>query len=205
MGPESISIADTANESAALNALREAIRAAADTLGNGTPDASSLSARTSHLARPLVDDDRLLANAQQVLTFQLGHDEHAVRYAWPIAAVHGLIHVERLTPIPSAPPVYRGLVNWRGTVLATIDLRVYFGQPLPADPSPWVIVIGSDRAGGATGVTIGVLADDVFDLSTLQTAEVSPLPDSGGSLIAGITPDKLLLLNVGELLARAIP
>jgi chemotaxis signal transduction protein len=189
------------SDSPNIVALRRAIQDAAEML-TAVPDNENLVARTRHLARPLVRDNVLTEGARQVLTFQLGTGELAARYAWPIGAVHGLLHVEYLTPIPSAPPVYRGLINWRGTILAALDLRVYFGQPIPAEPSPWVMVIGSERF--HNGLKVGVLADDVFDLTTLQAADVSTLPDTGGALIAGITADKLMLLDAEQLLAREV-
>lgn len=181
-------------------ALRRAVQESSEMLTAAAPETTNLAARTSHLARPLTRDNVLIEGSRQVLVFQLGVDDQSARYAWPIGAVHGLIHINYLTPIPSAPPVYRGLINWRGTVLAALDLRVYFGQTLPSNLPSWVIVIGNEQSSG--GLKVGVLADDVFDLTTLQDTEISTLPDTGGALIAGITTDKLMLLDAEQLLAR---
>ena len=183
-----------------ISALRRAVQEAADILSTDAPDTANLAARTSHLARILPRDEVMVEGARQVFTFELGSGEQATRYAWPIGAVHGLLHIGHLTPIPSAPAVYRGLINWRGTVLAALDLRVYFGQVLPDTISPWVMIIGSSNPGNH--LKVGVLADDVFDLTTLQATDISTLPDTGGALIAGITADKLMLLDAEQLLAR---
>ena len=183
-----------------IDALRRAVQEAAEILSATAPDTANLAARSSHLARPLTRDNVMVEGARQVFTFQLGKGDGAARYAWPIDAVHGLLHIKHLTPIPSAPAVYRGLINWRGTVLAALDLRVYFGQSLPEELSPWVMIIASPNR--SNHLKVGVLADDVFDLTTLLATDLSTLPDTGGALIAGITADKLMLLDAEQLLAR---
>ena len=65
------------------------------------------------------------ATVRQHVTFtQMGEE-----YALQIDQVREIIQCERVTSIPSMPPVVRGMMNLRGTVVPVIDLPLKFGLP----------------------------------------------------------------------------
>jgi purine-binding chemotaxis protein CheW len=183
-------------------ALRRAVQDAAEQLAHGESDTERterLAARTAQLARtvessPNTSDTTGILHA---LSFQVqtGPDEPGY-YGWPIEHVRGIARVVKITPVPSAPHFYRGVVNWRGQVLSALDLNVYFGQPPGDEIPPWLIVIGDGR------LEIGVLADNVFDVVLIRADELSDLDDPGANLLNGVTLSGMGLLDADRLLSR---
>ena len=58
----------------------------------------------------------------------------AEHYGWPVGRVRAIARIEKITPVPSAPIYYRGVISLRGQVLSVMDLRTYLGLP-PLDRS----------------------------------------------------------------------
>ena len=57
------------------------------------------------------------------------------RYAVPMADVAEVIPVPRVTRVPGTPTWLTGVVNWRGRVLAVVDLRPVIGDPCRRCPA----------------------------------------------------------------------
>ncbi len=169
--------------------LHEVMRATSELLTREIDtSAESLAARTRQLAR--VYEDESNADTLHVLTCRIGNE----KYGWPAANVRAIARIGKLTPVPSAPPFYRGVTSSRGQVLSVMDLGVYFGLP-PADPLPELLIV----VGGQ--LEIGVLADDVFDVANIQPSELTGA-GLDPELVRGITTDGLSILDADGLLAR---
>src|SRR5579859_1358280 len=110
-----------------IAALRRAVQDAAEQLLRGESDAERaerLTARTAQLARTVESSSNAPAEIgiRHALSFNVntGSDEPGY-YGWPIESIHGIARVGKVTPVPSAPRSYRGVVNWRGQVLSALD------------------------------------------------------------------------------------
>src|SRR6266849_6266032 len=179
--------------SASWDDLRAVLRDTAEILDQPAAG-QNLEIRTYQLARPLPDDEEESAGTARVLVFTLGTE----RYGWLVVNVSAITRVNRLTPVPSAPPYYSGVVSFRGRILSVMDLRVYLGlAPLPEIPELMVVIDGA-------GLQIGVLASDVFDVLTVPLTRLASASSAGldAELINGITPDGLALLDAEALLRR---
>jgi len=183
--------------------LRRAVQEAAEQLMRGETEAERverLAVRTAQLARGSNDPQATSqerSGIRQALSFHVkSGGEQPDYYGWPIERVRGIARVVKITPVPSVPRYYRGVVNWRGQVLSALDLNVYFGQSAQGETPPWLIVIGDGR------LEIGVLADDVFDVVPIRTEELSSLDDPGANLLNGVTMSGLGLLDADRLLAH---
>ena len=76
-----------------------------------------------------------------------------------------------VTQLPNQPDYMRGVLNLRGTMVPIIDLRCRFGQGLTeATPVHVVIVVHVD------GKTVGLLADRVLDIVSVEGSQVQPVP-----------------------------
>jgi purine-binding chemotaxis protein CheW len=133
------------------------------------------------------------------------------RYAVPLTAVVEVARPPALTRVPGVPAFVAGAANWRGRVLAVLDLRgLLSAGPAAAARRSRLVVVQAD------GVRVGLLVDAVtggvsYDPQALE----APLPNlsaGGGGLLAGhVTDDDgpygLLglpaLLALGEQLPRA--
>lgn len=131
------------------------------------------------------------------------------RYALPMASVAEVGRPPALTRVPGLPGWVAGVANWRGRVLAVLDLR----SLLAADPGPL------DRRGRLVvlhhaGIRVGLVVEAVVGSAELDPESVEPalahLPASTGSLLAGQVTDAdgpygVLDLDAVLALAESLP
>jgi len=176
----------------AWDELRAILRETAEIL-NQDEEAGSLEQRARQLARPIATGGSA-HNTHQVLTFALGTE----RYGWPVQRVRAIARIDHLTPVPTAPAYYPGVLSLRGQVLSVMDLRVYLGPPPLEAAAEFMIVIDG------AGLEIGVLATEVFDVLNIPLDRLTA-PSSAGldlELVIGVTTDGLTILDAEALLRR---
>ena len=122
------------------------------------------------------------AVANEAVVVRLG----AGRFAAALDAVAEVGRVPSLTRIPGAPGWLSGVANWRGRLLAVLDLRSLLGaDPATLGPSARLVVLAVD------GVSVGVVVDAVEGTGELEAAvEEYPaaLADRGSLLLSGQVP-----------------
>jgi purine-binding chemotaxis protein CheW len=174
--------------------LRAVLHATTDILQQSEfASIDTLEQRTRQVAQPATSA-ALARDTIRTLTFTLGTE----RYAWLAQRVRAIAKVERITPVPSAPAYYCGVISLRGQVLSVMDLRVYLGLPAPEASADLVIVIDG------AGLEVGVLATDIFDMVNLSLDKLTPASGAGldPELVLGITTDGLTVLDAESLLRR---
>jgi purine-binding chemotaxis protein CheW len=124
--------------------------------------ASSVDARQSE---DIASDS--LATPNQLISFAIGDDQYGV----DIKAVREIKGWTAITPLPGQPEYVRGVLNLRGVIIPIVDLRCRFGQGLTS-VTPLHIVIVVQIAAKA----IGLLADRVLDIVSLDGVEIKPVP-----------------------------
>ena len=60
------------------------------------------------------------------------------RFAVPIADVIETVRAVSVTSLPTGPPAFVGVINYRGRLIAVLDLRVHFGLPSAELFMPWI-------------------------------------------------------------------
>ncbi len=128
--------------------------------------------------------------------FRLGTSEH---YGIPYKYAEEILYAGGLTRVPCTPPFIAGIVNRRGKMLTVIDLKHFFranGKEYGNDSR--VIVISG------AGLTVGVLADELFGNRDYNPSLLSPpMPSDGVSnlkYVMGIDRGMVTLLNIDEIL-----
>lgn len=109
---------------------------------------------------------------QQYLSFLLNED-------WYGLSVYDLVEIlppPKITRVPSVPDHILGVINLRGEVLSTIDLKGFFGLP-PGEPTEDQALIVVEHAGMRTGL----LVDDIGDLVNLVPEDLSEEPLLAGT------------------------
>ncbi|HRE84142.1 MAG TPA: chemotaxis protein CheW [Opitutaceae bacterium] len=102
-----------------------------------------------------------MSATHQLCTFSIGETLFGI----DVQKIQEVIFYQEMTPVPTAPPAVRGLINLRGQIVTAIDLRMRLGLPsrtsdlLPTN----VIVRTSDGA-------VSLLVDEIGDV-----VEVEPL------------------------------
>jgi purine-binding chemotaxis protein CheW len=107
------------------------------------------------------------ATSTQFISFAIGADQYGV----DIMAVREIKGWSSITHLPKQPDYMRGVLNLRGVMVPIIDLRCRFGQGLTeATPVHIVIVVQVEAK------TVGLLADRVLDIVSIDASQVQPVP-----------------------------
>lgn len=98
-----------------------------------------------------------------------------------------------LTRVPGVPEWVAGVANWRGRVLAVLDVRTLLGGTCaPLDRRSRMVVLTSPRSRTAA-VQVGLLVEDVEGTVLVDDEQVEPplasLPDRTAALLAGQVTD----------------
>jgi purine-binding chemotaxis protein CheW len=110
---------------------------------------------------------------RQYVTFNLMGEE----YALEIEHVREIIECERVTSIPSMPPVVRGVMNLRGQVVPVVDLPVKFGLPGTALDGTYVVVV--DLVWSGEAIRLGLLTAELGRVIDVKADDLKPVPDFG--------------------------
>lgn len=107
----------------------------------------------------------------QVVVFDVSGQTYGIE----IAMVSEIIRVEKITPIPQAPPYAEGVISLRGSVIPVINLQMLFNtRAVERDDNNRVIIIGTG------GQKFGLMVDSVHEVKKFPAANVKPAPAAIG-------------------------
>lgn len=146
-----------------------------------------------------------MAQISQYLT--LGIDDEL--FGIDIAHVREILDMRPISKLPHAPEFLLGMIDVRGTGFPIVDLRTKLGLPrVPATEATRIIILDVPLEGRTLGV--GFVADRVFEVTGLDTAQTEAAPEVGGRwrshYIAGIGRKGeafVILLDLGRFMADA--
>lgn len=135
---------------------------------------------------------------RQFCTFHLG----GLFLGVGVERVQEVLRHQRLTRVPLASPVIRGLINLRGQIVTALDLRRRLGlPPRPEGQLPMNVVLRTGEG------AISLLVDEIGDVLPVDVELFSPPPETlrgpARALVRGAyrLRDRLLLhLNTDEIL-----
>lgn len=133
----------------------------------------------------------MAAQSYQFCTFYIGEYYFGI----DVQVVQEVILRGRLTPVPLAPPVVSGILNLRGQIVTTLDLRRRLELPVEARESDPVHVVL--RAGNEL---VNVLVDAIDEVIEVEVDDFERAPDTlkgvARELILGAykLPKRLLLV-----------
>jgi purine-binding chemotaxis protein CheW len=135
----------------------------------------------------------------QYVTFTLGGGLYGV----DVTRVQEALRAHTRTRVPLAPVDVAGLVNLRGQVVLTIDLRPRLGvPPLDVDAEPMMVVVQVD------GEPVSLLVDEIGDVVEVGPERFEVPPDTLDvglrRLITGaykLDSSLLLILDVDQAVA----
>jgi purine-binding chemotaxis protein CheW len=99
-------------------------------------------------------------------------------FAVPVETVLEILDMRPIFRVPDAPAYVSGLVDVRGRGVPAIDLRARLGLPvIPATENTRILVLEVPMNGRQ--VILGLIADRVFEVATLNLQQIAPPPDIG--------------------------
>ena len=135
------------------------------------------------------------ANARQVLSFQLGGETYAV----DILRVVEIRGYSPVTRIPETPHHMLGVLNLRGNIVPTIDMRRRIGIEA-VEPSALTVVVVLSVESSRGRRDFGLVVDGVSDVLDIPGENIRPAPDvvntHGEELVNGLAQvnDRMVLL-----------
>jgi purine-binding chemotaxis protein CheW len=119
----------------------------------------------------------------QYCTFRL--DGHL--FGVPVASVQEVLKQQDLTTVPQAPPEVSGLINLRGQIITTLELRTRLGLGARPPGAPAVNVVVRAADGGV----VSLLVDEIGDVLEPgeETFEAPPetVPASIRALVTSVS------------------
>lgn len=112
----------------------------------------------------------------------------------PVENVQEVLRSQRVTAVPLAPPEVRGLLNLRGQIVTTIDLRTRLGLPPCEDESATVSVVVRTVDGA-----VSLVVDRIGPVLEPPATSFEPAPDTVPEALRRLV-DQVCKLDEGLLL-----
>ena len=142
------------------------------------------------------------ADTDQYLTFLLAGEEYGV----DILRVQEIKEWDSVTSLPNTPSSVKGVINLRGTIVPSIDLRHRFSLECIAYGMTTVIIVLEVRHDGGSRI-MGMVVDAVSDVYNVTEEVMTPPPKFGCSIetdvvrgLATIGEKMIIVLDVDRLL-----
>lgn len=127
-----------------------------------------------------VSDAGVRAEPDGYVLLRLG----GARYALGMSAVAEVGRLPRLTRVPGTPVWLAGVANWRGRILAVLDVRPLLDAPMTPTGSLGRLVVLTGH-----GVTVGLLTEGVQGIVSCEADRIDPPPmtldSETGALLVG--------------------
>ncbi|MEO4000975.1 chemotaxis protein CheW [Mesorhizobium sp. CAU 1732] len=140
----------------------------------------------------------------QFVTFSLGDEVFAV----PVEVVREILDHEEAFKIPNGPDYLLGLRDVRGQGVPTIDLRLKLGLTRTV-PTPHTRVLVMDIPMEDRLLTLGMVADRVYEVTPFRRDQIEQAPDIGShwrsDYIAGVVRRDqgfVVLVDLAKLLSQ---
>jgi purine-binding chemotaxis protein CheW len=112
----------------------------------------------------------------ELLAFQLADEEYAI----DILMIKEIIRSLEITHVPRRPPVIKGIISLRGTIIPIYDLRTRLGlTESPPTRNTRILVVDLNKG------LIGFIADRVTEVVKVKGKDVEPPPATGDGMAAG--------------------
>lgn len=96
---------------------------------------------------------------------------NGIEYGIEIELVQEIIVMQKISPIPSAKPSCKGVINIRGTIVPVIDLRIKIGlKPCEYDELACIVVVM------IAGERIGMIVEKVNDVLQFEPSQLQESP-----------------------------
>src|SRR5690349_11257998 len=115
--------------------------------------------------------------AGKYLTFKIGAEE----YGLEIMKVQEIIGLLPITHVPRVPDYVRGIVNLRGRIVPTVDVRKKFGMPVVADTTKSCIIVVEVESGKGR-LSVGLIVDEVAEVVHIDANHTDHVSHFAGNL-----------------------
>ncbi|WP_337270282.1 chemotaxis protein CheW [Oryzifoliimicrobium ureilyticus] len=140
----------------------------------------------------------------QYVTFSLGEEI----FALPVSVVQEILDYAEAFKVPNGPDYLLGLRDVRGQGVPTLDLRLKLGMSKTVPTAHTRVLVLNVPLDGRV-LTLGLVADRVFEVTPFKSSDIEPAPDIGirwrSDYIAGVVRREtgfVVLMDIAKLLSR---
>ncbi len=167
------------------------------------PGATSVAAY-SDVVHAMLAERTARYRKRAVVGFQPGRDMLVFRrcdttYAVDLQQLYEARPLQRLTRVPGAAAVVKGVVYAHGRVISVHDLASLGALDAPVSAEPWFIV------GAGAAASVALLVDAVDGVVRVADDEIAPPPINlplGDDCLTGVTRDGHIVINLPGLVAQ---
>jgi purine-binding chemotaxis protein CheW len=160
---------------------------------------------------PSIQEDKRLElkenqvpESEQYLTFMMADDEYGIDIL-SVQEIHGWFEAR---PIPNTPNYLKGVIDWRGTIVPVVDLRMRFEyNNVTYTKTTVVIILKTEIESFNDSVTVGIVVDAVSDVYDITTENLRAVPRLGNKVdtqyikaIAKVENKMIVLLELAKLI-----
>lgn len=103
-------------------------------------------------------------DAVQYIVVKIGNEQYGIN----IQYIDNIVRNQRITRVPKAQSYYKGVINLRGEIIPVMSIRLKLGlEDDNYTDKTRIIIIKVD------GATIGVIVDQVKEVVTLESTDIS--------------------------------
>jgi len=113
---------------------------------------------------------------EQYLTFDIQNDRYGIR----VSHIEVVLEMLPITRVPNSAASILGVINHRGAVVPVVDLHTVFGLA-PQEPKPGSSIIIAETQYQNEAVTLGILADQVYEVISIAEKDIEQQPPIGTS------------------------
>lgn len=143
----------------------------------------------------------------QYLSFELDDEVFAI----DITKVREVLEFASVTKVPQTPDFMRGVINLRGSVVPVVDLKQKFGISKTEKTINTCVIITEVQL-AADSVILGLMADSVDEVFSLDSDQIEPAPMIGthrnAAFLEGMgkrTEGFVMLLNIDKVFSLDEP
>ncbi|RXT05182.1 chemotaxis protein CheW [Ammoniphilus sp. CFH 90114] len=126
----------------------------------------------------------------KIVIFRINDEDYGI----DVTLVNSIERMTNVTRVPNVNDYIIGVMNLRGSVIPTIDLRKRFGLPSePYNEDTRIIVLSLEE------IEVGIVVDSCSDVTDINRSEIEPPPTVVGGIestyIQGVTKmDRRLII-----------
>ena len=130
------------------------------------------------MAATLTETSKTAGLAGKYLTFLLGEETYGIS----VLKIREIIRLTDITAVPQMPGYIKGVINLRGKIIPVVDLRLKFGLSAGDTTERTCIVVVQVTRPDHTRLSMGIMVDDVEEVTNIAAADIEETPDFGVQL-----------------------
>ncbi len=142
--------------------------------------------------------------SNQFVTFKIENEVYAI----DVFKIREILEVPDITKVPGMPPMIRGVINIRGSVVPVLDLKMQFGQERTEQTQDTAVIV-TEIVNDEDVIQIGIMVDAANEVITLEPEEIEEPPRLGifidNKYLSGmgkINDDFVIILNIDKILSE---